>query len=434
MIAELISVGTEILLGNIVNTNANYLARKCAELGITNYYQVSVGDNEERLTDVIKTALSRSHILILTGGLGPTKDDLTKEVTAKVLDKKLIEDSHTKERIKEYFTRKKGLEITENNWKQALIIEGSTVVDNHNGTAPGLIVKTEEEKIIILLPGPPNELHPMFEEAIFPYLNKLQPGVLYSEMVKICGIGESKAETMIQDLIVHQTNPTIAPYAKTGEVHLRITASASDMTEGKALVKPVVEELQKRFSTHIYTNKEEENLEDVVVNLLAKHKLTISTAESCTGGLLTGRLVNVPGASEVLEEGFITYSNEAKEKYLNVSHKALEKYGAVSKETAAEMASGAWENISGSDCYTAAVNDGNNNNTCRKTSLAITGIAGPGGGTEEKPVGTVYIGCMVNGHVRVKKYQFKGNRQKVREYAVINGLDLLRTSIIEEFE
>jgi nicotinamide-nucleotide amidase len=200
------------------------------------------------------------------------------------------------------------------------------------------------------------------------------------------------------------------------------------------LVKPVVEELQKRFSTHIYTNKEEENLEDVVVNLLAKHKLTISTAESCTGGLLTGRLVNVPGASEVLEEGFITYSNEAKEKYLNVSHKALEKYGAVSKETAAEMASGAWENISGSDCYTAAVNDGNNNNTCRKTSLAITGIAGPGGGTEEKPVGTVYIGCMVNGHVRVKKYQFKGNRQKVREYAVINGLDLLRTSIIEEFE
>ncbi len=434
MIAELISVGTEILLGNIVNTNANYLARKCAELGITNYYQVSVGDNEERLTDVIKTALSRSQILILTGGLGPTKDDLTKEVTAKVLNKKLIEDSHTKERIREYFTRKKGLEITENNWKQALIIEGSTVVDNHNGTAPGLIVKTEEEKIIILLPGPPNELHPMFEEAIFPYLNKLQPGVLYSEMVKICGIGESKAETMIQDLIAHQTNPTIAPYAKTGEVHLRITASASDMTEGKALVKPVVEELQKRFSTHIYTNKEEESLEDVVVNLLAKHKLTISTAESCTGGLLTGRLVNVAGASEVLGEGFITYSNEAKEKYLNVSHKTLEKYGAVSKETAAEMASGACENISGNDGYTVDINDGNNNNTGRKTSLAITGIAGPGGGTEEKPVGTVYIGCMVNGHVRVKKYQFKGNRQKVREYSVINGLDLLRTSIIEEFE
>lgn len=436
MIAELISVGTEILLGNIINTNANYLARKCAELGITNYYQVSVGDNEERLSDAIKTALSRSDLLLLTGGLGPTKDDLTKEVTAKVLNKKIIEDSHTKGRIEEYFTRKKGLEITENNWKQALIIEDSTVVDNHNGTAPGLIVKTEEGNIIILLPGPPNELQPMFEEAIFPYLNKLQPGVLYSEMVKICGIGESKAETMIEDLITHQTNPTIAPYAKTGEVHLRITASASDMTEGKALVKPVVEELEKRFTTHIYTNKEEENLEDVVVNLLAKHKLTIATAESCTGGLLTGRLVNVPGASEVLGEGFITYSNEAKEKYLNVSHKTLENYGAVSRETAAEMAQGACKNISDNEINSdvCAGDTGINNSYSRKASLAITGIAGPGGGSEEKPVGTVYIGCMVNGHVRVNKYQFKGNRQKVREYAVINGLDLLRTSIIEEFE
>ncbi|GAA4653359.1 competence/damage-inducible protein A [Anaerocolumna aminovalerica] len=436
MIAELISVGTEILLGNIVNTNANYLARKCAELGITNYYQVSVGDNEERLAAAINAALTRSDLLILTGGLGPTKDDLTKEVTAKVLNKKIIEDSHTKDRIKEYFTRKKGLEITENNWKQALIIEGSTVVDNPNGTAPGLIVETEDGKIIILLPGPPNELEPMFQEAIFPYLNKLQPGVLYSEMIKICGIGESKAETMIQDLITHQTNPTIAPYAKTGEVHLRITASASDMTEGKALVKPVVEELEKRFSTHIYTNKEEENLEDVVVNLLAKHKLTITTAESCTGGLLTGRLVNVPGASEVLDEGFITYSNEAKEKYLNVSHKTLESYGAVSRETAVEMARGACENIEDNKINdnSVACDTGINNSHSRKTSLAITGIAGPGGGSEEKPVGTVYIGCMVNGHVRVKKYQFKGNRQKVREYAVINGLDLLRTSIIEEFE
>ncbi len=416
MIAELISVGTEILLGNIVNTNANYLARKCAELGISNYYQVSVGDNEERLASVIKTALSRADLLILTGGLGPTKDDLTKEVTAKVLNKKLIEHSHTKERIIEYFTRKKGLEITENNWKQALIIEGSTVVDNHNGTAPGLIVKTEEGKIIILLPGPPNELQPMFDMDIFPYLNKLQPGVLYSEMIKICGIGESKAETMIQDLIDGQTNPTIAPYAKTGEVHLRITASASTMVEGKNLVKPVVEELEKRFSTHIYTNKEEENLEDVVVNLLVKHNLTISTAESCTGGLLTGRLVNVPGASAVLGEGFITYSNEAKEKYLNVSHETLETYGAVSRETAAEMARGACNNLK------------------NKTSIAVTGLAGPGGGSEEKPVGTVYIACMVNGHVKVEKYQFKGNRQKIRELTVINGLNLLRTSIIEEFE
>lgn len=426
MIAELISVGTELLLGNIVNTNANYLARKCAELGITNYYQISVGDNEERLADVIKTALSRSDLLILTGGLGPTKDDLTKEVTANVLNKILIEDSHTKDKIKEYFNRKNNLEITENNWKQALIIEGSIVVDNLNGTAPGLIVKTEEGKIIILLPGPPNELQPMFEQDIYPYLVKLQPGILYTEMIKICGIGESKVETMIQDLIDNQSNPTIAPYAKTGEVHLRITASASTIKKGKTLVKPIVDELYQRFSTHIYTNKEDESLEDVVVHLLAKHNLIISTAESCTGGLLTGRLVNVPGASEVLEEGFITYSNDAKEKYLNVSHKTLETYGAVSRETAGEMARGA--------CNFNKCSNMVDKNVCNKTSIAITGLAGPGGGTKEKPVGTVFIACMVNGHVRIEKFHFKGNRQKIRELTVINGLNVLRQSIIEEFE
>lgn len=426
MIAELISVGTELLLGNIVNTNANYLARKCAELGITNYYQISVGDNEERLADVIKTALSRSDLLILTGGLGPTKDDLTKEVTANVLNKILIEDSHTKDKIKEYFNRKNYFEITENNWKQALIIEGSIVVDNLNGTAPGLIVKTEEGKIIILLPGPPNELQPMFEQDIYPYLVKLQPGILYTEMIKICGIGESKVETMIQDLIDNQSNPTIAPYAKTGEVHLRITASASTIKEGKTLVKPIVDELYQRFSTHIYTNKEDESLEDVVVHLLAKHNLIISTAESCTGGLLTGRLVNVPGASEVLEEGFITYSNDAKEKYLNVSHKTLETYGAVSRETAGEMARGA--------CNFNKCSNMVDKNVCNKTSIAITGLAGPGGGTKEKPVGTVFIACMVNGHVRIEKFHFKGNRQKIRELTVINGLNVLRQSIIEEFE
>jgi nicotinamide-nucleotide amidase len=184
--------------------------------------------------------------------------------------------------------------------------------------------------------------------------------------------------------------------------------------------------LYERFSTHIYTNKEDENLEDVVVHLLAKHNLTISTAESCTGGLLTGRLVNVPGASEVLEEGFITYSNDAKEKYLNVSHKTLETYGAVSRETAGEMARGA--------CSSIECNNMEGKNACNKTSIAITGVAGPGGGTKEKPVGTVFIACMVNGHVSIEKYQFKGNRQKIRELTVVNGLNLLRHCIMEEFE
>lgn len=416
MTAEFISVGTEILLGNIINTNANYLARKCAELGISNYYQISVGDNEERLAQTIETALSRSDVVILTGGLGPTKDDLTKEVTAKTLHRELVEDEGTKKFIQNYFDRINKKTITENNWKQTLVIEGSIVVENHNGTAPGLIVKTEEGKIVILLPGPPNEMVPMFEQDIYPFLNDIQPGLLYSEMVKICGIGESQAETMIEDLIEKQTNPTIAPYAKTGEVHLRVTASASTTVEGKELVKPVVDELYKRFGNHIYTTDENENLEDVVVKLMQKHNLVLSTAESCTGGLLTGKIVNVSGASAVLGEGFITYSNKAKQKHLGVKQKTLEHYGAVSEETALEMAIGLI-NTTGSD-----------------VSVAITGIAGPDGGTEEKPVGTVFISCNVNNNSRVKKYNFSGNRQKVRDYAVINALNFLRTSILEEYK
>lgn len=425
MIAEFISVGTEILLGNIVNTNANYLSVKCAELGITNYFQVSVGDNEERLAQTLIQALSRSDIVILTGGLGPTQDDLTKEVTARVLQKKLVEDTHTKIRIMSFFKGRNFKDITENNWKQALIIEGCTVIDNQNGTAPGLIVTTEGEdgadqnpysgKIIILLPGPPGELIPMFENDIAPYLRKRKPGIFYSEMVKVCGIGESKAETMVQDLIAMQTNPTLATYAKNGEVHLRVTAAADNEESGKLLVKPMVDELKKRFATNIYTTSESENLEDVVVTLLIKHHILLATAESCTGGLIAGRIVNVPGASAVLEEGFITYSNEAKQKYLKVNKETLTQFGAVSKETAAEMAEGAAK-AAGS-----------------KASLAVTGIAGPEGGTEEKPVGLVFIACTLNGRLSVKECRFKGNRQKIREYTVIYALDLLRNAIIEEY-
>lgn len=415
MIAEFISVGTEILLGNIVNTNANYLARKCADLGISNYYQISVGDNETRLYQVIDTALSRSDIVILTGGLGPTKDDLTKEVTAKVLKKELVPDPHTRENIEQYFRKSNVTGITDNNWKQAMIIEDSTVVDNDNGTAPGLISKTKEGKIVILLPGPPNELIPMFEKDIYSYLCKLQTCILYSEMVKICGIGESKAETMISDLIDQQTNPTIAPYAKTGEVHLRVTAKAESVEQGKKLVEPVVTELKKRFSTNIYTTKEEENLEDVVVAMLASHNLTLTTAESCTGGLFTGRLINVPGASAVLGEGFITYSNEAKEKYLKVKNSTLKQFGAVSKETATEMALGAIT-ASGSNA-----------------SVAITGLAGPDGGSDAKPVGLVYIACALNGKVTVREFHFGGNRQKVRDSTVIQALNLLRNTLLIEY-
>lgn len=412
MVVELISVGTEILLGNIVNTNAAYLSEKCAALGLSCYHQSVVGDNEGRLEETVRLALSRSDIVILSGGLGPTKDDLTKEVTAKVFGKKLFEDAHTKERIAGYFSKMQSKKITENNWKQAMVPEGAKVVDNHNGTAPGLIIE-ENGKTAILLPGPPNEIKPMFERDIVPYLRGLEPEGIYSKMVKICSIGESKAETMVLDLMENQSNPTLAPYAKTGEVHFRVTARASDEAEADKLMEPMLKELFERFGDKIYTTSEEVTLEEAIVDMLKEKNLTLTTAESCTAGLLAGRIMNAAGASQVYKEGYITYSNEAKERLVGVSRGTLESHGAVSHETAAEMAEGA-ARAAGAD-----------------VSVSVTGIAGPDGGTKEKPVGLVYVGCCVKGKVRTEEFRFLGNRAKNREYAVVRALTLLREELLK---
>lgn len=413
MTVELISVGTEILLGNIVNTNAAFLAEQCAGLGLSCYYQTVVGDNEERLEQTIRTALGRSDILILSGGLGPTQDDLTKETAAKVMGKELVMDEPSKARIQDYFTKRK-IELTDNNWKQAMVPEGAVVVENHNGTAPGIIIE-DNGKTVILLPGPPNELVPMFKQSVYPYLNKMQPGIIYSQTVKICGVGESKAETMVADLIEGQGNPTIAPYAKTGEVHLRVTARAEDEKEAKKLVKPMVKELKNRFGSYIYTTKEEVSLEQAVVELLLANNLTVATAESCTGGLLAAKLINVPGVSEVFKAGHITYSNKAKRKLLGVKKMTLNKYGAVSEDAAREMAKG-----------TAL-------ETKADVAVSVTGIAGPDGGTKDKPVGLVYIGCSVCGNVTVKEFCFQGNRNKIRESSVVAALALMRKCILEYY-
>lgn len=414
MVVEVISVGTELLLGNIVNSNAQYLAEKCALLGLSMYYQTVVGDNKERLSDAVKTGLSRSDILILTGGLGPTEDDLTKEVCAEVMGFPLAEDPHTRERIEGYFKNSIYKEIPENNWKQAIVPTGAIVLDNHNGTAPGLILE-QDGKSVILLPGPPDELYPLFMNQVTPYLQKRCPETIYSQMVKVCGIGESQAEEKLIDLINAQTNPTIAPYAKTGEVHLRVTAAAPNESLAKELIKPVVKEIRKRLGSAVYSVKEEETLEMAVVRLLEKYALTVTTAESCTGGLLASRLVGVPGVSEVFREGFITYSNKAKRKLLDVNKATLRKYGAVSKETAKEMATGGVFAADADIC------------------VSITGLAGPDGGTEDKPVGLVYIACYMKNHVDVEKYQFKGSRNKIREQAVVKALDLLRRSILDNY-
>lgn len=411
MTVELISVGTELLLGNIVNTNAAYLSEQCAALGLSCYFQSVVGDNEERLSMVLKCAMDRSDIVILSGGLGPTEDDLTKETAAKVCGRKLVTCDMWMERIAEYFASR-NITPTENNWKQAQVPNDAIVLDNPNGTAPGLIIEEKNTKVI-LLPGPPNELIPMFEASVRPYLEKLTPGALYSQTVKICGQGESAVETAIKDLIDTQTNPTLATYAKTGEVHIRVTASAENAKEAKKLTKPVVKELKARFGADVYTTEENVTLEKAVEDLLLANDMTITCAESCTGGLLAARLVSIPGVSEVFKSGLVTYSNKAKRKYLGVKKGTLQKYGPVSKQVAEEMVKGV-----------AMANKSD-------VAVSVTGLAGPDGGTKEKPVGLVYIGCSVKGKVTVSEYHFSGSRTKIRESAVAAALVLVRRCILE---
>lgn len=414
MIAEIICVGTELLLGNIVNTNAAFLSEKLAYLGINCYFQTVVGDNRDRLLSVINTALSRADILIFSGGLGPTEDDLTKETVAEALGKKLIRDKWAEQEIADYFALR-GRIPTDNNWKQADVIEGCEILYNKNGTAPGIFV-SEGEKTVILLPGPPLELKSMFTDSVMPKLQQKCGQVFYSQTVKIVGPGESSVETQILDMLNTQENPTIAPYAKTGEVHLRVTARAKDEKEAREKTAPVVEELYRRFGNAVYTTDADETLEMALTKLLIKKKYTMTTAESCTGGMIAARMVNAPGVSAVLKSGFITYANEAKEELLGVSHDTLEKFGAVSRETAEEMAEGAVK---------AAHTD---------VAVAVTGIAGPDGGTKEKPVGLVYIGVNVRGNVEVREYHFSGSRQKIRESVTAAALTFLREKLLASEE
>ncbi|MBW6411478.1 competence/damage-inducible protein A [Clostridium weizhouense] len=409
MRVEIIAVGTEILLGDIINSNAQYLAKQLALLGLDMYNQQVVGDNEERILKAFDDAFKRSDIVITTGGIGPTKDDMTKEVAAKYFNKKLIAHEESIEKIKRYF-KTMGKEMPESNLKQGLYPENSIVIENNNGTAPGTIIE-ENNKIMIIMPGPPNEMKPMFENSVMPYLKAKSDTTLVSRTIKIIGIGESSVAEKIQDLIDKQTNPTIAPYAKEGEVTLRVTAKAGNENKALKLIEPVIKEIQDRLGENIYTIGEEP-IEEVVSKMLIDKKLTISTAESCTGGMIAAKLVSYPGVSEVFLEGCVTYSNEAKHSRLNVSTDTLDKYGAVSYETAKEMAEGVAK-TSNTD-----------------VSIVTTGVAGPGGGTDEKPVGLVYIGLYIKGKVSVEKHIFKGDRNKVRTQATIRGLDMVRRGLM----
>lgn len=411
MKAEIVAIGTEILLGDIVNSNAQYLGKELAALGIDMYYQQVVGDNEERIIHAFNEGFSRSDIIITTGGLGPTNDDITKEVAAKYFNKSLIPDEESIKNIKAYF-KSRERKMPENNLKQGLIPEEAIIIKNNNGTAPGVIIE-EDNRIMIILPGPPKEMKPMFEETVKPYLQKKANSILVSKMIKILGVGESSVAEDLKDLMDNQTNPTIAPYAKEIGVVLRITAKAENEESALQLIKPMEKEIKKRLGDNVFAT-EDISIEEVVAKLLLDKKLTISTAESCTGGMIASTLINYPGISDVFLEGAVTYSNDAKHNRLGVKIETLNKYGAVSEETATEMAIGI--------AKTAGTN----------VSIVTTGIAGPGGGTDEKPVGLVYIGVCVNNEVTVHKHIFRGSRERVRLQATVTGLDMLRRILINQ--
>ncbi|WP_405724706.1 competence/damage-inducible protein A [Anaerotignum sp.] len=412
MRAEIMAVGTELLLGDILNTNAQFLAQELANLGIEVYYQTVVGDNPQRLKDTIYHAFSRADLIITTGGLGPTEDDLTKETAAEYFGEKLVLDEKAFNRIKTYFDRT-GRVMTQNNVKQAMVPENNcTVLYNDNGTAPGIIIE-KNGKMIVMLPGPPRETVPMFVNQVKPYLAQKQEYTFLSRILRVANVGESAMAARVQDIMDVQTNPTIAPYAKDGEAILRITAKAKSEAEANALIDPVAEKLKERLGDAVYAEGETD-LQTVVAELLIERKLTIATAESCTGGLIASKLVEYPGISEVLLEGCVTYSNDAKMRRLGVKAETLEQFGAVSEETAREMAEGIAK-TSGAEI-----------------GIATTGIAGPGGGSEEKPVGLVYMGLYYKGRTFVKKCNFAGKRQAIRERAAYTALDWLRKAMLNE--
>lgn len=412
MKAEIMAVGTELLLGDILNTNAQFLAQELAALGIDVHYQTVVGDNPKRLEDTIFHAFSRADLIITTGGLGPTEDDLTKETAAKYFGEELVLDERALGRIKKYFDRT-GRTMTQNNVKQAMVpANHCTVLYNDNGTAPGIIIE-KNGKIIVMLPGPPRETVPMFENQVKPYLAKKQEYTFVSRILRVAGIGESAMEDRVKDMIAAQTNPTIAPYAKDGESILRITAKAKDEAEAKKMIEPVAAALKERLGMAVYAEGETD-MQTVVAELLLAKKITIAVAESCTGGMIASRLIDFPGISEVLVEGCVTYSNDAKVRRLGVKEETLSQYGAVSPQTAKEMAEGIAK-TSGAEI-----------------GVATTGIAGPGGGTEEKPVGLVYIGICYQGKTEVFEHRFVGKRERIRERATYTALDALRKVLLYE--
>ncbi len=413
MICEIVCVGTEILLGDIVNTNAVYLSRELATMGISVLRQSVVGDNNARLTEMLRQALDRSDIVITTGGLGPTADDITRDKCCEVMESELVLNEEIKTEIESYFVSK-GLTMAGSNIRQAYVPKDGTVFKNHNGTAPGFAIE-KNSKCIIALPGPPREMKPMFEEYAVPLLKKYSKASIVSHNIKMIGIGESAMAEEAGDLLDGE-NPTVAPYAKDGECFLRVTAMGESKAQAEEIAKPTVKEITEKFKDYVYA-VDEPNIETALVKLLKKHALKISLAESCTGGFAAKRITDISGASEVFDCGVVSYSNEIKNKILGVRIDDLNEYGAVSEPVARQMAEGI-RKLSGADY-----------------GVGITGIAGPLSDSTNKPVGLSFIAVSdKNGTECIRVMTSRHDRDYNRYVNGSRAFDLVRRKIIKDYE
>ena len=403
MVAKIICVGEELLMGNTLNTNAVFLSRRLGELGVAVLSQAVVGDDKEAIKEAVSSALNTHDLVILTGGLGPTEDDMTKEATAEAMNKKLVLHKESLEKIEEYFL-KTGRIMPESNTKQAMMPVGAIVMPNFNGTAPGCIIE-EGKKVVMLLPGPPSELEPMFNNTAAPYLKSLNLGYIKSTAINIFGIGESLIAEKLK-AFTRAKNPTVATYAKSGEVEVRITAKDASFTEAERLMKSTAKAITDFFGENVY-GVDQKSIQERVVTLLKSNGKKLATAESCTAGLLSSMITDVAGSSEVFDMGVTAYSNYIKINALGVKESTLNKYGAVSPFVAVEMAN-AIKKLTGADI-----------------GVGITGVAGPQK-SERKPVGLVYVSICDDTHNFVRELRLKGNREKIREVSAKTALDMVR--------
>lgn len=407
MVVEIVATGSELLLGQIINTNSAYMAARLNEIGFDVLYQSTVGDNRERMTEVLQHALSRADIVITSGGLGPTQGDITKEVSAAIFGRKLQLHEASLDRLQRHFDRLQR-PMAENNIRQVMIPEGAVIFKNYAGTAPGIALE-ENGKMIINLPGPPAEMKDMFTRSIKPFLEEKYgfDAVIVSRVLDTFGIGESSLEMTIRDLILAQKNPTLALLVRPSGVIIRITAKAKTKQEAEALIADMEKEIRSRIDKYIYA-VDDAAMEDVVGEMLKQKQLTIACAESCTGGLLTSRLTDVPGSSAYVKGSIVSYANEVKSNELGVARELLQMQGAVCEDVARAMAEGAARKI-GTDI-----------------GVGITGIAGPEGGTEKKPVGLVYIAVTGRKGTVVNKNIFTGSRKQIKDKTTQTALDMIR--------